>query len=414
MQCYKFMSNELTTTIDIAKVLIRSGSNAERIVTTIQQGELAYIYNSNRVVVGDGYTLGGYNVGNILYGIGGNSISLSALPLSSNNSGFTYAGDTYFCNSINSYYTLTGTNVENLDSYKQIVTKTAGDNITTTRSTSGALSLLPLSANSLFSNIGQGGVTIDGDYLTLGPVISTNLITYLLSSLNPFYTEMKVQSSDTNYYRITTQTLKFAPLSYNTLELPKYIKFGNSSVNVNQSNWNNQQNGYLYKNNTNVIELSAAPTIKLKYFKTPINLLKQLPALSTLSNTSIDFTTLSTSNVLGYTLSGFENTYNTILFVGNIDNVSYNNNFLQIGYYNSSQTIVPINLFMPVLSGSGDRRVLTQSFYFFAPLSAATTFKYSIGTLKFYFNTNPPTLSASPTLSATPGAPFTLSAIAAM
>ena len=400
------MSNELTTTIDIAKVLIRSGSNAERIVTTIQQGELAYIYNSNRVVVGDGYTLGGHNVGNILYGIGGDSISLSALPLSSNNSGFTYAGDTYFCNSNNSYYTLTGTNVENLDSYKQIVTKTTGDNITTTRSTSGSLSLLPLSANSLFSNIGQGGVTIDGNYLTLGPIISTNLITYLLSSLNPFYTEMKVQSSDTNYYRITTQTLKFAPLSYNALELPKYIKFGNSSVNVNQSNWNNQQNGYLYKNNTNVIELSAVPTIKLKYFKTPINLLKQLPALSTLSNTSIDFTTLSTSNVLSYTLSGFENTYNTILFAGNIDKVSYNNNFLEIGYYNSAQTIVPINLFMPTLTAAGvyvDRQVLTQSFYFFAPLSAATTFKYSIGTLKFYFNTN-----------STPGAPFTLSAIAAM
>jgi len=400
------MSNELTTTIDIAKVLIRSGSNAERIVTTIQQGELAYIYNSNRVVVGDGYTLGGYNVGNILYGIGGNSISLSALPLSSNNSGFTYAGDMYFCNSTNSYYTLTGTNVENLDSYKQIVTKTAGDNITTTRSTSGSLSLLPLSANSLFSNIGQGGVTIDGNYLTLGPVISTNLITYLLSSLNPFYTEMKVQSSDTNYYRITTQTLKFAPLSYNTLELPKYIKFGKSSVNVKQSVLNNQTNGYLYKSDANVIELSAAPTIKLKYFKTPINLLKQLPALSTLSNTSIDFTTLSTSNVLGYTLSGFENTYNTILFAGNIDNVALSSNFLQIGYYNSSQTIVPINLFMPV-SGNADvtkdRRVLTQSFYFFAPLSAATTFKYSIGTLKFYFNTN-----------STPGTLFTLSAIAAM
>ena len=115
---------------------------------------------------------------------------------------------------------------------------------------------------------------------------------------------------------------------------------------------------------------------------------------------------MSTSNVLSYTLSGFENTYNTILFAGNIDKVSYNNNFLEIGYYNSAQTIVPINLFMPKFNAGGvevDRQVLTQSFYFFAPLSAATTFKYSIGTLKFYFNTN-----------STPGAPFTLSAIAAM
>lgn len=388
------MSNELTTTIDITKVLIRSGTNAERIITNIPQGELAYITNSNRVVVGDGYTLGGYNIGNILYGIGGNSISLSALPLSSNNSGFTYAGDTYFCNTNNSYYTLTGINVENLTNYKQIVTLTNGDNITTSRSVSGILSLLPLSAGSLFSNIGQGGVTIDGNYLTLDPTISTNLVTYLTSGSNPFYTEMKVQASDTNYYRITTQTLKFAPLSLNTIELPKYIKFGNSNVNVDQINWNNQSNGFLYKNTANVVECSAAPINKLQYFKQPINVLKQLPLLTTIT-TNIDITTLSSSNVLSDTLSGFEHIHNTILFSGTV--TTYAPGDYLIISYNVNGNYID----MDSLSDLGDTSS-TQSFYFFVPLNTPTTFKYSIGTLPpFTFN-----VGGTPT--------FTLSAIAAM
>lgn len=388
------MSNELTTTIDITKVLIRSGTNAERIITNIPQGELAYITNSNRVVVGDGYTLGGYNIGNILYGIGGNSISLSALPLSSNNSGFTYAGDTYFCNTNNSYYTLTGINVENLTNYKQIVTLTTGDNITTSRSVSGILSLLPLSAGSLFSNIGQGGVTIDGNYLTLGPTISTNLVKYLTFGSNPFYTEMKVQASDTNYYRITTQTLKFAPLSLNTIELPKYIKFSNSNVNVDQINWNNQSNGFLYKNTANVVECSAAPINKLQYFKQPINVLKQLPLLTTIT-TNIDITTLSSSNVLSNTLSGFEHIHNTILFSGTVTTYT-SSDYLSISYNVNGNYIDMDSLF-----DLGDTSS-TQSFYFFVPLNAPTTFKYSIGTLPpFTFS-----VAGTPT--------FTLSAIAAM
>lgn len=393
------MSNELTTTIDIAKVLIRTGSNAERLISKTMQGETAYITDSKRVIVGDGFTIGGHNVGNILYGIGGNSISLSALPLSSNNSGFTYAGDTYFCNSTNSYYTLTGTNVENLDSYKQIVTKTTGDNITTTRSASGALSLLPLSANSLFSNIGAGGIVVNGDYLTLGSTISTNLITYLDYSNSPFYTAMKVESSAINYYRITTNTLKFAPTSLSQLELPKYLKYGSAEVNILQSNWNEQQNiSTLYKNASNVIELSATPTSRLQFFDTPIDVVKQLGVPS--GAFELDFTTLSTSNVFGIdkTLSGFKATYNTILFTGTYTNNIINSSSLKIEHRDVLNTPFTLYYYNAPVN-------YTRSFYFFLPLKAATAFKYSIGKASLVFTHYVYTTTATN---------FTLSAIAAI
>lgn len=384
------MPLNLTTTTDIVKVLIRSGTNAERILTNITQGELAYITDTKQVVVGDGFTIGGFNVGNRLYGIGGNSIPLNTLPLSSNNSGFAYVGDTYFCNSNNSYYTLTGANMFELSNYKQLTNITTGDEITVTRNVStGQLSLLALSANSLHPNIGQGGVTINGNQLTLGPIISTNSITYLLSSLNPFYTEMKVQSTDTNYYRITTQTLKFAPHSYSTLELPKYVKFGNSNVNIIQSNWSISVNGYLYKNNTNVIECSAAPTNRLQYFKQPIDVLKQLPTLSANGTGSIDVTTLSSSNILNCTLSGLENTYTTILFSGTVTTYTPGDYILISQYINGNYIEIPL---FSDFSGTS-----TQSFYFFVSLDAPTTFKYSIGVLQppFFDKVGSPSVTLS-------------------
>lgn len=381
------MATELTTTIDIAKVLIRSGSNAERLISKTMQGEPAYITDSKRVIIGDGFTIGGYVLGNILYGIGGNTISSTASRLSSANSGFIYTGDTYFCNTSNTCYTLTGTNVSKLSSYKQLMTITTGDDYSTVRNLSGTLSLLPLSATSLFTDIGRAGIVIDGDYLTLGSTISTNLITYLDYSNSPFYTAMKVEASALNYYRITTETLKFAPNSLNQLELPKYLTFGSAEVNVTQSNWNNQTNGLLYKNASSVIELSAIPTSRLQFFKQPIDVVRQLGTLNGAFN--IDFTTLSTSNVTSSTLSGFPATYNTILFSGTISNIT-DTNHVKIYYTLPNAVTIDVDWY-------AESTINSRSFYFFLPLRDPTAFKYSIGVgmITFSHTGTPPTITLS-------------------
>ena len=55
-------------TVDVAKIKLRRGSNSDRKLIILDQGELGYTIDTNRVYVGNGTTFGGsptsvYNFG---------------------------------------------------------------------------------------------------------------------------------------------------------------------------------------------------------------------------------------------------------------------------------------------------------------------------------------------------------------
>ena len=55
-------------TVDVAKIKLRRGSNSDRKLVTLDEGELGYTTDTNRVYVGNGTTFGGsptsvYNFG---------------------------------------------------------------------------------------------------------------------------------------------------------------------------------------------------------------------------------------------------------------------------------------------------------------------------------------------------------------
>ena len=53
--------------IEIVKLKLRRGTDAQRQLVTLEQGELGYTTDAKRVWVGDGFTVGGINVGNVAY-----------------------------------------------------------------------------------------------------------------------------------------------------------------------------------------------------------------------------------------------------------------------------------------------------------------------------------------------------------
>ena len=51
--------------IEIVKLKLRRGTDAQRQAVTLEQGELGYTTDAKRVWVGDGFTVGGNNISNI-------------------------------------------------------------------------------------------------------------------------------------------------------------------------------------------------------------------------------------------------------------------------------------------------------------------------------------------------------------
>ena len=53
--------------IEIVKLKLRRGTDAQRQAVTLEQGELGYTTDAKRVWVGDGFTIGGNNISNIIH-----------------------------------------------------------------------------------------------------------------------------------------------------------------------------------------------------------------------------------------------------------------------------------------------------------------------------------------------------------
>jgi hypothetical protein len=63
------MAAPLTITSDtVVKVIVRKGLDADRRNIILSSGELGYSIDTNRLFIGDGFTIGGWPVGNICYG----------------------------------------------------------------------------------------------------------------------------------------------------------------------------------------------------------------------------------------------------------------------------------------------------------------------------------------------------------
>lgn len=171
--------------ISIIKLKVRRGTDAQRRTITLEQGELGYTTDTNRLYVGDGFTVGGAPAG-----------AVNSTPLNYVNSltGVTGAGlyDIVSANSL--LYQLTGTNYTSLSSWAFIGTKVDnstiqynGNNIITLKdrgitgtkfaSTAGYSqgAIIATAANGLSANIDNTTVKITSNRLTVGTISAGNV-----------------------------------------------------------------------------------------------------------------------------------------------------------------------------------------------------------------------------------------------
>ena len=171
--------------ISIIKLKVRRGTDAQRRTIILEQGELGYTTDTNRLYVGDGATVGGAPVGVVM-----------AKPVTLVNSltGITGAGlyDIVSANSL--LYQLTGSNYTSLSSWAFIGTKvdnatiqynggnsiTLKDNgITGTKFASSAVfsqgAITATAANGLSANIDNSTVKITTNRLTVGTISAGNI-----------------------------------------------------------------------------------------------------------------------------------------------------------------------------------------------------------------------------------------------
>ncbi|NBP58174.1 hypothetical protein EBU71_16895, partial [bacterium] len=75
------MAIEITSD-SIVKVLVRRGTDSERQLTTLTEGELGYCIDTQRLFIGDGITLGGIVAGNKFLGLASDRNAYSTISQS--------------------------------------------------------------------------------------------------------------------------------------------------------------------------------------------------------------------------------------------------------------------------------------------------------------------------------------------
>lgn len=133
-------------TISIIKLKVRRGTDSDRKLIILDNGELGFVTDSSskRLFVGDGVTKGGSPAGMKLF---------HNATLGSSNLATSQLGDLFFNNSNTSLYTLTGVDVNgfpdysNVSAYKFLGTRT--DNTTISYTTNGRLQLNSYSVSAI-------------------------------------------------------------------------------------------------------------------------------------------------------------------------------------------------------------------------------------------------------------------------
>jgi len=161
----------------ISKIKIRRGTNAQRILTRLDQGELSYTIDTNRLYVGNGVTLGGVSV-----------VSKINTPVNIvNNLSSLYAeiGDIVPIN--NTWYQLTATPYTNITNWGRLATKIS-DELEYDNTSTLNVKLSGLSASKINPNTITDGLTVRNNLLRINYdtkffEVSSNVFTLSANSI---------------------------------------------------------------------------------------------------------------------------------------------------------------------------------------------------------------------------------------
>jgi len=161
----------------LLQLIIRQGLNSDRKKIVLKSGELGYTTDTERLFIGNGSLSGGQVVGNLFKGISTDITTLSPCEV----------GDFAFDSDKNKLYRLKINNGSNLSDWELIGgVYTSGDNYILI-STDNKLTLNPLSAGSVSTNLLNSPLGLSGGKITLNPLSAGYVSSDLVES--PLYVE---------------------------------------------------------------------------------------------------------------------------------------------------------------------------------------------------------------------------------
>lgn len=214
--------------IKIIKLKLRRGLESQRLLITLDQGELGYTIDSKRVFVGDGATVGGIVVGSKAFTpIAANKTSLAA-----------YQGDIVMENSL--LYQLTGTDATQTSAWKYIGSQIDNTSIifnasnqfsVNTASSSLVYSSGAIAATSqgLSARIDNSTIIISSNQLRVGTITKNNINVSTLAGqgIGVTSTQTLCAAVDNQSIQIKSNAIALSSL-YNASRLPlsSYGVFG--------------------------------------------------------------------------------------------------------------------------------------------------------------------------------------------
>jgi hypothetical protein len=165
--------------IEIAKIKIRRGTDAQRKSTILDQGEIAFTLDTKRLYVGNGVLSGGTPASNKIFAPLSNVYSLTATP--------SEIGDFGIAN--NAFYQLTASDYTNLNSWINVNPKVDGGQLEYSGDNTITIKLSSLSAFNIDPvTVGNGikiqGGTLQTNFNTKSLEISSNQISLKAAGIN--------------------------------------------------------------------------------------------------------------------------------------------------------------------------------------------------------------------------------------
>jgi hypothetical protein len=214
--------------IKIIKLKLRRGLESQRLLITLDQGEMGYTIDSKRVFVGDGSTVGGIVVG-----------SRAFTPIASNKTSLAaYQGDLVVENSL--LYQLTGTNATQTSAWRYIGPQIDNNTIrfnasnqfsinTTSSSLVFATGAIAATSLGLSARVDNSTIIISSNRLTVGTITNAHINVATLAGQGIGTTASKTLCArvDNSSIQIVSNVIALSSL-YNASRLPlsSYGTFG--------------------------------------------------------------------------------------------------------------------------------------------------------------------------------------------
>jgi len=172
--------------INIAKIKLRRGTDAQRITVVLDQGEIAYSQDGQRLYVGNGVTLGGVHVSNKIHTPISSYNTLSALNAEKND----------VCYADGTLYQLVGTDPTILGDWQSINSFNVNDD-TLTMTGSNTITVAPsgIDATHLDPNAFTGGLENDGSNVKINHDSSFDTTSEVLTIANAGVNEFNISSN---------------------------------------------------------------------------------------------------------------------------------------------------------------------------------------------------------------------------